>query len=126
MIDIDVAGIMAQIRVFSIIGDSNVKRNVTQTNSRACPQLKGCQVLTCHKVQLLDEAVGQLRPESNVCLLACITNFLISSEEDSMVSKRVAHLRRALLSSAGQLLGSSGNVFSHHTPDVSPEAVVVS
>ena len=89
---------MAQIRVFSIIGDSNVKRNVTQTNSRACPQLKGCQVLTCHKVQLLDEAVGQLRPESNVCLLACITNFLISSEEDSMVSKRVEPIFEELCS----------------------------
>ena len=80
---------MAQARVFTIIGDSNVKRNISKTNSRACPQMAGSQVLQCYRLQLLDEVLGQVRPESDVCILSCITNFLSSSEEDTMVSKRI-------------------------------------
>ena len=78
-----------QARVFSIIGDSNVRRNISKTNSRACPQMAGCQLLECYRLQLLDDVLGQVRPESNVCILSCVTNFLTSSLDDSMVSKRI-------------------------------------
>ena len=80
---------MAQSKVFSIIGDSNVRKNISKTNSRACPLMTGCQVLSCGKLQLLDESLNQIRKESNVCILSCITNFLVSSEEDSRVSRRI-------------------------------------
>ena len=80
---------MAQARVFTLLGDSNVKRNITKTNTRACPQMLGCQVLTCMKLELLEAALGQIRKESNVCIVSCVTNFLASSEEDSVVSKRI-------------------------------------
>ena len=80
---------MAQSRCFSMIGDSNVKRNISKTNSRACPQMSGCQVLYCQKFELLDEVLGRVRDASDVCIVACITNFLTASEEDPMVSKRI-------------------------------------
>ena len=80
---------MSQLRSFTIVGDSNIKRNVTKTNTRACPQLSGAQVLSCQKIELLDEVLGRVRKESTICILSCITNFLTSSEEDSMVSKRI-------------------------------------
>ena len=72
-----------------MIGDSNVKRNISKTNSRACPQMSGCQVLYCQKFELLDEVLSRVRDTSDVCIVACITNFLTASEEDPMVSKRV-------------------------------------
>ena len=80
---------MAQSRVFSIIGDSNVKRNLTLTNKRACPSMSTSQFLDCHKVQLLEAALGQVRPESNTCILACISNFLTDSDDDPVVAKRI-------------------------------------
>ena len=80
---------MSQLRSFTIVGDSNIKRNVTKTNTRACPQLSGAQVLSCQKIELLDEVLGRVRKESTICILSCITNFLTSSEEDSMVYKRI-------------------------------------
>ena len=80
---------MSQLRSFTIVGDSNIKRNVTKTNTRACPQLSGAQVLSCQKIELLDEVLGRVRKESTICIISCITNFLTSSEEDSMVSKRI-------------------------------------
>ena len=75
--------------IFSLIGDSNVRRNITKTNSRACPQMSGSQVLFCQKLPLLEDALGKIRKESSVCIVACVTNFLTSSDDDSMVSKRV-------------------------------------
>ena len=80
---------MAQSRVFSIVGDSNVKENISKTNSRACPMMSGCQFLTCGRLQLLQDCLAQVRKESNVCILSCITNFLASSDEDPRVSRRI-------------------------------------
>ena len=80
---------MSQLWVFSIVGDSNVKRNISKTNCRACPAMANTQVLSCQRLQLLDDVLGNVRKESNVCVLSCVTNFLTSSEEDPMVSKRV-------------------------------------
>ena len=81
--------IMAQSRVFTIIGDSNVKRNISKTNSRACPAMAGSQILSCQRLQLLEDVLGKIRKESNVCILSCITNLITDSDADSMVSKRV-------------------------------------
>ena len=76
-------------RIFTILGDSNVKRNISKTNARACPQMSGSQFLACPRLQLLEDVLGTVRKESDICIISCVTNFLTSSEEDSMVSKRV-------------------------------------
>ena len=81
--------VMAQSRVFSIIGDSNVKKNISKTNARACPQMSGCQVLSCGKLQLFAESLTQIRKESDVCIVSCLTNFLAEADEDTMVSRRI-------------------------------------
>ena len=80
---------MAQSRVFTIIGDSNVKRNISKTNSRACPLMAGAQILQCGNLQLLEESLRAIRKESDVCIVSCLTNFLTASEDDPMVSKRI-------------------------------------
>ena len=98
---------MAQLRCFSLIGDSNVKRNVSKTNIRACPQLSGCQILQCQNLALFDEAVSSIRKESNVCIVSCVTNFLTSSDEDSMVSKRVEPVIEQLLGVLSQFCVSN-------------------
>jgi len=74
---------------FALIGDSNVKRNVTQFNCRSCPDLGKAQVLLCNRIELFDESLGKLEEKITVCILACITNFLTSSEEDDNISKRI-------------------------------------
>ena len=80
---------MAQLWSFSLVGDSNIKRNISKTNARACPQMATSQLLYCQKLELLDEVLHRVRKETNACVVSCVTNFLTSSEEDSMVSKRV-------------------------------------
>ena len=79
---------MAQLR-YVFIGDSNVRRNVNKTNKRSCPQLSSTTVLTCNDFSNFDEVLGQVRDDVDVLLLSCISNFITSSPEDSMVGKRV-------------------------------------
>ena len=79
---------MAQLR-YVIVGDSNVRRNVNKTNKRSCPQLASTTVLTCNDSCIFDEALGQVQDDVDVLLLSCITNFITSAPEDSMVGKRV-------------------------------------
>ena len=72
---------MSISRCFSIVGDSNIKRHMNPTNCRDRPLMSGCQVLPCGKLSLLSECLRSIRAETNVCLLACVSNFLADSED---------------------------------------------
>ena len=71
------------MKIFTVIGDSNVKRHLNPTNCRDRPLMMGSQLLPCTKAEVLAECLRSVRPESNVCLISCITNFLTSSTEES-------------------------------------------
>ena len=75
---------------FSIIGDSNVKRHLNPTNCRDRPLMSGCQLLPCGTAALLSESLQGVRPDSNVVLVSCLTNFLTgSAEAGASVSFRI-------------------------------------
>ena len=77
-------------RVFTLIGDSNIRGNVNQVNRRACPALGAAQVLYCQRLDLLDEVLRQVQPRSDAVILSCLSNFLSSSEDTSeLVGRRV-------------------------------------
>ena len=77
-------------RVFSIIGDSNVRRHMNPTNCRDRPPMTKAQVLPCTKLEVFRQSLQSVRRESNVCLVACITNFLTDcSVNSSSVAQRV-------------------------------------
>jgi hypothetical protein len=80
----------SQERVFSIIGDSNVRRFNTHVNQRACSDLAKTQILNCGKIQLLADALKEVRPETDTCVISCVSNFLCdTSSEAPSVSVRV-------------------------------------
>lgn len=80
----------SQDRVFSIIGDSNVRKFNTSVNQRACADLGKAQILSCGKLQLLPDVLAEVRAESDVCVISCITNFICDSTPGSAsVSVRV-------------------------------------
>ena len=82
---------MSQQRCFSVIGDSNVRRNMTSLNRRASPLMEGCQVISCRKVSGLADSLRSIRTTSNAYIVSCITNFLtdISSRSSSSIESRV-------------------------------------
>lgn len=67
--------------LFSIIGDSNVRRNMTSLNIASREAMKKAEVIDCDVITSLDAALSSVRPESNVCIVACITEFLLTAGE---------------------------------------------
>ena len=81
---------MSLDRVFSLLGDSNIQRNMNSTTCRDRPMMSEAQVIPCGRMELLAEALRQVRQTSNVVLLSCVTNFITSSAESvSSVSNRI-------------------------------------
>ena len=80
---------MAQLRSVSIVGDSNVRRHMSSTNTRRSPLMSGAQVILCGRISVFQTSLNSIRPESDAVIVACITNFLTSSEAGSSVSLRV-------------------------------------
>ena len=81
--------------VFSLLGDSNVVRNMTPFNCRDRPLMNSAQLIPCGRLDLLAEALRQIRTESNICLMSCVTNFLTGSDSAQVsgsVSQRIDHI----------------------------------
>ena len=79
----------AQVRAFALLGDSNVQPHINKTSCRANPSLKGAQVLTCGHLGIFAGTMEKIRQDVNVCIVACLTNFLTRAEGPSSVSQRV-------------------------------------
>jgi len=77
-------------RIFSIVGDSNVKRHMNPTNCRDRPKMSSSQVLPCTKSFGFRQALLSVRPESNVCIIACVSNFISDSTEVSSSASQKA------------------------------------
>ena len=86
---IQIAFKMSQARVFSLIGDSNIRRHITKTTCRASPAVKAAQIIPCGALGIFAESVKSVRADSNVVIVSCLTNFLTSAEGTSAVSQRV-------------------------------------
>ena len=80
---------MSQIRVFSLLGDSNVRRHITKTTCRASPAVKSAQILACGHLEIFAETLNQVRQESNICIVSCVTNFITSADGPAAISQRV-------------------------------------
>ena len=107
---------MAQSRVFSLIGDSNVKRHSTMTNRRACPALSASQILQCGRLQLLSSTLEQVQATSTSCIITCLTNFLASSSGASTVALRV----EPVLLEVREVLGNFCNAHPDRTLLIAP------
>jgi hypothetical protein len=75
--------------VFSVIGDSNVGRNMGKISRRASPSMKHAQSLSCGSLELFQSSLSEIRAESNVCIISCLTNFLTNASGSESTSKRV-------------------------------------
>jgi len=82
---------MAQSRVFTLIGDSNVRRHMNDSNCLDRPLMSGAETITCTRLALFPQSLLAIRSSSNVCVVSCVTNFLSDSPEEngSMPGQRV-------------------------------------
>jgi len=76
-------------RCFSLLGDSNVKRNVSRMSRKACPALKDAEIIPCGSLDILAGSLSRVKSECTVCIISCLTNALASCEGSSSISLRV-------------------------------------
>ena len=79
---------MSVSRLFTIVGDANVRRNMTGLNIASRPSMKSAQIIDVAGASL-EPSLAQVRNESNVCIIAAVTDFLIMGGDAGTVSASV-------------------------------------
>ena len=79
----------SQVRAFALIGDSNIHRHINKTSVRAHPSLKSAQVLPCGNLGIFAATMEKVKSDIDVCIVACLTNFLASADGPSTISHRI-------------------------------------
>ena len=80
---------MSLSRLFTIVGDANVRRNMTGLNIASREVMKTAQVVACDSLSTLDSALIEVRKESSVCIIACLTGMLLTGDDTGTVSSSV-------------------------------------
>ena len=70
---------MSISRIFSIIGDQNVRWNMTGLNVASREIMKTAQVIDCSTLATLEAALNEVKAETEVLIVACVTEFILSS-----------------------------------------------
>ena len=77
--------VMSASRMFSVIGDANVTRNMTGLNMASREVMGNSQVLQCSSMATIDQALNDVRPESEALIVACITEFLLCGGDSGTI-----------------------------------------
>ena len=72
---------MSISRLFTIIGDGNIRRNMTGLNIASRESMKSAQVLSCDSLGALPSSLADVKSESTVIIFAAITEMLLSAED---------------------------------------------
>ena len=75
--------------LFSLVGDSNIRRHINKNSVRASPALKSCQIINCGLLEAFLPSLQKVRPESNICIVSCVSNFISDAEGPTSVVQRV-------------------------------------
>ena len=76
--------------LFSLIGDSNVRRNMTPFNCHDRPAQLSAETKICGKIDIFAETLRSTMAESTAVIISCLTNFIAESEGSSnSVSMRI-------------------------------------
>ena len=79
---------MSVSRLFTIIGDGNVRRNMTGLNIASRPSMKSAQIIDV-SVASIEPSLTEIRAESNVCIIAAVTGFLLLGGDAGTVAASV-------------------------------------
>ena len=63
----------------SIIGDANVRRNMTGLNVASREAMKNAQVIDYLGLTTVDQPLAEVRSESNVCIFAALTDPIVAN-----------------------------------------------
>ena len=84
------------VYLFSILGDSNVQRNLVDYNCSDREDLRSAQLIPCTSFTTFPGCFPKIRAESNVLIVACLSNFLRDSESSVDPSVRITNTLQAV------------------------------
>ena len=67
--------------IYSVIGDSNIRRNMTSMNIASRQVMSDCQLIDCPPLCNLEDAFTSVRKESTVCVFQAITQLLLLASD---------------------------------------------
>ena len=76
-------------RLISIIGDGNVRRNMTGLNVASRESMKKAQIIDYTAPSSFDDAFKEIRAESTVCIIAAVTDLLLSGGDSGTIFSTV-------------------------------------
>ena len=94
---------MSVTNVYSIIGDSNVRRNMTAMNIASRQSMANCQMIDCPELNNLEGALASIRDNSTVCVFSAISELLVHCEDRGTVQSSVEHVMTSLAGKLGIL-----------------------
>ena len=80
---------MSVSRLFTVIGDMNIRRNMTELNIASRESMKNAQVIDCVSLVAFDEALSNIRKESSVLIVAAVTEFIMSIGDCGTVASTI-------------------------------------
>lgn len=83
---------MSISRVYTIIGDANVRRNMTALNVASREVMKKAEVIDCVQLTTLDSALSKVRVESSILIVASVTEFLLSGGDCGSIASSIDHI----------------------------------
>ena len=76
-------------RQFSVIGDSNIRRNMTTMNMASRQAMSGCQIIDCPSLSDLENSFTAIRAESDVCIFQAVTHLLLIAPDIGTVQSTI-------------------------------------
>ena len=80
---------MSVSRLFSIIGDSNVRRNMTSLNIASREVMKRSQIIDCASLASLESSLREVNADAEVLIVAMITEALISGGDCGTIASSI-------------------------------------
>ena len=65
--------------LYTIIGDANVRRNMTGLNVASRESMKSAQIIDFLGLTPIDQALAEIRPESSFCIISALTDPVVAN-----------------------------------------------
>ena len=66
-------------QLFTVVGDANVRRNMTSMNMASREAMASARVIDCKELSAMAQCLREVPADSTVCLVQSITSFLVSA-----------------------------------------------
>ena len=75
------SAVMPVPQLYTVIGDANVRRNMTAMNVASREAMTTARVIDCSDLASFAQALQQVSQDTTVCLVQCLTSFLVAAND---------------------------------------------